>query len=144
MRMPDVHVLVYAHREDEVVHEAARAWVDAAVNGSEPFALSALVIVGFVRIVTNPRIYKEPTPTPVALAAVDAMLVRPNCRLCLPGTRHWQLVSHLCRETQAAGKLVADAQHAAMAIEHGCEWISRDRDFARFESGGLRWKHFDA
>ena len=144
MRMPDVNVLVYAHREDEAVHEAARAWVDATVNGSEPFALSALVIVGFVRIVTNPRIYKEPTPTPVALAAVDAMLVRPNCHLCLPGTRHWQLVSHLCRATQAAGKLVADAQHAAKAIEHGCEWISRDRDFARFESAGLRWKRFDA
>jgi hypothetical protein len=144
MRMPDVNVLVYAHREDEAAHTAARGWVDATVNGSEPFALSALVIVGFVRIVTNPRIYKEPTPTSLALAAVDAMLVRPNCRLCLPGSRHWQLVSQLCRDTQATGKLVADAQHAAVAIEHGCEWISRDRDFARFEAGGLRWKRFDA
>jgi toxin-antitoxin system PIN domain toxin len=144
MRMPDVNVLVYAHREDEVAHAAASAWVEATVNGREPFALSVLVIVGFVRIVTNPRIYKEPTPTPLALAAVDAMLTRPNCTLCLPGPRHWQLVSQLCRDTQAAGKIVADAQHAAIAIEHGCEWVSRDRDFARFESGGLRWKQFDA
>lgn len=142
MLMPDVNVLVYAHREDEVAHQAACAWVDETVNGSAPFALSALVIVGFVRIVTNPRVYPEPTPTPVALAAIESMLARPNCRLCLPGARHWQLVSQLCREAHAAGKLVADAQHAAIAIEHGCEWVSRDGDFARFEGGGLRWKHF--
>lgn len=143
MRMPDVNLLVYAHREDEAAHEAAGAWLDATVNGPEPFALSALVVVGFVRVVTNRRIYNEPTPMPVALAAVDATLLRPNCHLCLPGPRHWSLVSQLCRVAQATGKLVADAQHAAMAIEHGCEWISRDRDFARFEAAGLRWKRFD-
>lgn len=142
--MPDVNILVYAHREDEAAHEAARDWVDAMVNGNEPFALSALTIVAFVRIVTNRRIYKEPTPIAVALAAIDSMLVRSNCRLILPGARHWQLVSQLCRVTQAAGKAVADAQHAAVAIESGCEWISRDRDFARFEQHGLRWKPFRA
>ena len=41
--------------------------------------------------------------------------------------------------TQARGSIVADAQHAALAIEHGCEWISFDRDFSRFP--GLRWRH---
>jgi toxin-antitoxin system PIN domain toxin len=144
MRMPDVNILIYAHREDEMAHESAHEWVDAMVNGTEPFALSALVIVAFVRIVTNRRIYKEPTPISVALAAIDSMLARPNCRLILPGARHWQLVSQLCRTTQAAGKVVADAQHAAVAIESGCEWVSRDRDFARFEPDGLRWKLFKA
>jgi toxin-antitoxin system PIN domain toxin len=143
MLMPDVNLLVYAHREDEAMHEIARAWVDDTVNRSSPFGLSALVAVGFVRIVTNGRIYREPTPTPVALAAVESILARPNCRLCLPGSRHWQLVSQLCRETHAAGKLVADAQHAAVAIEHGCEWVSRDGDFERFEAGGLRWTRFE-
>jgi hypothetical protein len=142
MLMPDVNVLVYAHREDEAAHAVARDWVDGMVNGNQPFALSVLVLVGFVRIVTNPRIYQEPTPTSVALAAMDSMLVRPNCRLCLPGARHWPLVSQLCRSVPAAGKIVADAQHAAVAIEHGCEWVSRDRDFARFERDGLRWKLF--
>jgi len=143
MLMPDVNVLVYAHREDESVHEPARAWVDATVNGVEPFALSALAIVGFVRIATNPRIYREPTPVSVALAAVDSMLARPNCRLCLPGPRHWQLVGQLCRDVQATGKKVADAQHAAVAIEHGCQWVSRDGDFRQFEASGLRWIHLD-
>jgi hypothetical protein len=142
MVMPDVNVLVYAHREDEVAHAAALAWVNETANGSAPFALSALVMVGFVRIVTNSRIYRQPTPTPVALAAIESLLARANCRVCLPGARHWQLVSALCREVHATGKLVADAQHAAVAIEHGCEWVSRDADFARFASGGLRWRHF--
>lgn len=142
MVMPDVNVLVYAHREDEALHDAARDWVDTMVNGDEPFALSVLVTVGFVRIVTNRRIYDQPTPSAVALAAIDAMLAHPNCRLRLPGPRHWQLVSQLCRGTEAAGKLVADAQHAAVAIEHGCEWVSRDGDFARFEAHGLRWRRF--
>ncbi|MEO8605110.1 MAG: type II toxin-antitoxin system VapC family toxin [bacterium] len=139
--MPDVNVLVYAHRQDEAVHEGARSWVDAAVNGSEPFALSMLVTTGFVRVVTNPRIYPQPTPIGLALATIDAMLSRPNCRICRPGTRHWELFSRLCRDTQASGKLVADAQHAAIAIEHGCEWVSRDGDFERFERSGLRWTH---
>ncbi len=141
--MPDVNVLVYAHREEESVHASARTWVDAMVNGVEPFALSALSIVGFVRIATNPRIYREPTPVPVALATVDSFLARPNCQLCLPGPRHWQLVSQLCRDSNATGKAVADAQHAAVAIEHGCQWVSRDRDFRQFEASGLRWIHLD-
>jgi len=141
--MPDVNLLLCAHREDEAAHDAARMWVEANVNGSEPFALSAPVMVGFVRVATTPRLYAEPTPGPLALAAIDALLARPNCRLCLPGARHWQLVSELCRQAQAAGKLVADAQHAAVALEHGCEWVSRDGDFAPFAAGGLRWRRFE-
>jgi len=139
--MPDVNLLVYAHREDEAVHEQACRWMDSLVNGPEPFALSGLAIVAFLRIATSRRIYREPTPLPVALAAVDAMLERPNCELYLPGPRHWLLVSQLCREAQASGKLVADAQHAAVAIEHGCQWVTRDRDFQVFEASGLRWQH---
>jgi hypothetical protein len=142
--MPDVHILLYAHREDEAAHQAAREWMEANVNGSEPFALSVLVMVGFVRIATNARVYKEPTPGPVALAAIESLLARPNCRPYLPGSRHWNLVSELCRQVPAGGKLVADAQHAAVAIEHGCEWITRDADFERFERSGLRWRRLGA
>jgi predicted nucleic acid-binding protein len=56
-----------------------------------------------------------------------------------PGDRHWQIFSDLCRTSHAKGNLVADAYHTALAIEHGCEWITADRDFARFK--GLRWRH---
>jgi hypothetical protein len=139
--MPDVNVLLYAHRSDELWHDAYRSWLEETVNGREPFALSVLVAVGFVRIATNPRIYPTPTPLALALASVDALLERPTCRLVGPGPRHLALVGDLCRAVGAAGKSVADAQHAALAIEHGCTWVSRDGDFAAFAEHGLGFEH---
>lgn len=141
MLMPDVNVLVYAHREDEAVHLPYRRWLEARVDGVEPFALSVLVAVGFVRIVTNPRIYSSPSPLHVALAAIDALAAHPRCRFVAPGADHWRRVADLCRATSASGKLVADAQHAAVAMGAGCTWVTRDRDFGRFVEHGLRWQH---
>jgi toxin-antitoxin system PIN domain toxin len=141
MLMPDVNVLVYAHRVDEAVHEPYRQWLTDLVNGPEPFALSVLVAVGFVRVVTNPRIYEQPTPTPTALAAIDQIVTHPRCRVVAPSSQHWQQVAGICRLANAAGKLVADAQHAAVAIAEGCTWITRDGDFAAFAPHGLRWQH---
>lgn len=87
-------------------------------------ALSVLAAVGFVRIVTNRRIDPAPTPPAVALGVVQALTGRPGCRVAGPGARHLELVSSLCRSTGAAGKAVADAQHAAIAIEHGCTFAA--------------------
>jgi hypothetical protein len=39
----------------------------------------------------------------------------------------------LCRESRARGNLIADAYLAALAIESGCEWVTTDRDYARFD-----------
>ena len=113
------------------------------MRGAAPFALSPLVAVGFIRIVTNRKIYATPTPLSVALAAIDALVAQPACRLLTIGPDHWRAVSELCRGTSATGKLVADAQHAAVAIEHGCTWVTRDRDFSRFAPHGLRWRHLE-
>jgi toxin-antitoxin system PIN domain toxin len=139
--MPDVNILVYAHREDDPLHDPYRLWLEDHLSGPQPFALSVLVAVGFVRIVTNPRIFDEPTPSSVALAAIDTLAARSGCRWIIPGPRHWQLASGLCRATGAHGSLVADAQHTAVAIEHGCEWVTRDRDFEAFADHGLDWSH---
>ena len=141
MRMPDVNVLVYAHRRDESVHEFYRDWLDSLVNSGVPFGLSALVGVAFVRIVTNPRFHDDPTPLSVALATVDRLCEAPGCRWLLPGVRHWEITASLCRKTGATGKQVADAQHAAVAIEHGCQWVTRDDDFAGFAPYGLDWEY---
>jgi uncharacterized protein len=141
MLMPDVNVLVYAHREDEARHEPYAGWLKRVVDGAEPFALSVLVAVGFLRIVTNPRIYDDPTPLPVALAVIEQMTAHPRCRLATPAATHLDEVIRLCRAAGAAGKLVADAQHAALAISEGCTWVTRDGDFAAFEPHGLRWQH---
>ena len=141
MLMPDVTVLVYAHRADESVHAPYRRWLTDLVNGREPFALSILVGIAFVRVVTNNRIFPAPMPLPTALAAVENLIAHPRCRVILPATEHWRQVADLCRATRATGKAVADAQHAAVAIAAGSTWVTRDGDFALFAPHGLRWQH---
>jgi toxin-antitoxin system PIN domain toxin len=141
MLMPDVNILIYAHREEERRHEAYASWLKTLVDGAEPFALSVLVAVGFVRIVTNRRIYEDPTPLPVALAFIEQMTTHPRCRTAVPSETHLGETVRLCRAASATGKLVADAQHAALAISEGCTWVTRDGDFSRFEQHGLRWQH---
>lgn len=143
MIAPDVNVLVYAHRAEEPSHRPYRQWVEDLVNGPRPFALSTLVAVGFVRVVTLPRFSPIPTPLATALAVIDELTARPNCRLVGPAADHWQRVAELCRATGATGKLVADAQHAAVAMAEGCTWVTNDRDFARFAPHGLKWEHLD-
>jgi uncharacterized protein len=138
--LPDVNVLIYAHREDaHAEHARFASWLTARATGAEPFALSSLALTGFVRIVTNARIFPRPSTLEEALEFCDQLALRPNARLVGPGPSHWALVAELCRAAGATGKLVADAQHAAVAIENGCTWITTDSDFARFQA--LRWRH---
>lgn len=141
MLMPDVNVLIYAHRSDDSVHASYAGWLKSVIDGAQPFALSVLVAVAFVRIVTNARAFPEPTPLAAALAAIDHIASHPRCRLIAPGPNHWSDVSRLCRDTNATAKLVADAQHAALAMAEGCTWVTRDGDFARFAPHGLTWQH---
>lgn len=135
----DVNVLLNAHRPGQDDHLVARRLVETVVNAPEPFGLSELVLGGFVRIATNPCAFATPTTLEDAFRFTDRLTQRANARVVRPGERHWSIFHDLCRRTQARGALIADAQHAAVAIEHGCEWISFDRDFARFPD--LRWRH---
>ena len=141
MLAPDVNVLIYAHRAGAPDYPRYKAWLAEVVGRAEPFAITALVAVGFARVMT----YRAPRPTPEpiegVLAAIDSLVQLPNCRFITPGPSHWLLVSDLCRKTGATGKLVADAAHAAVAIEHGCTFVTSDGDFAAFEPHGLRWQH---
>ena len=141
--MPDVNVLVYAHRADDPAHAFYKDELERLVAGPAPFAMSHLVLGAFVRVVTNPRAFPDPTPLPVALAAMSTLIHRRRCHLVGPGEAHWDIFTRLCSASRAAGKLVADAQHAAVAIEHGCTWVTRDGDFAAFERAGLRWERLE-
>lgn len=139
MILLDVNVLVYAHRHDRPEHARMRAWLDAVLDGDEAFGVSDLVLSGFLRVVTHPRVFAEPTPLPIALDFVHVVRNRPHTVDVRPGTRHWEIFSALCRAVQARGNLVADAFLAALAIESGGEWMTTDHDFARFP--GLRWRN---
>ncbi|MDE0101362.1 MAG: type II toxin-antitoxin system VapC family toxin [Bryobacterales bacterium] len=140
MAMPDVNLLVYAHREDSSPEHLryAQCLKKLAVV-AEPYALSVLALAGFARIGKNRRIFSRPSSPGEAFAFVREMVDRPNARVVGPGPGHLENVTRLCLVSGASGNLVADAQHAAIAIEHGCTLVSTDSDFARFRD--LRWRH---
>ena len=139
MLLLDVNVLVYAHRADAPGHDRYRAWLEDLVNGDAGFGLADLVLSGFLRVVTHAQIFQEPTPVEKALRFAVDLRNRDNCLLIAPGERHWGIFEGLCRSANAKGNLVPDAYFAALAIEHGAEWVTTDRDYARFP--GLKWRH---
>ena len=134
----DVNVLLNAHFPGQNHHLVARRELERSAHSDEPFGLSELVLSAFVRIATNARAFATPAPLPVALAVCDHLRGHPRARVLAAGPAHWDLFCGLCTAAEARGPLVADAYHAALAIEHGCEWVSFDRDFAKFR--GLRWR----
>jgi toxin-antitoxin system PIN domain toxin len=135
----DVNVLVYAAREAAPEHAAYREWLTSTIARDEPFGLSELILSGFVRVATHPRVFDPPVSVAEALRFADALRAQPNAVIVTPGARHWGIFSRLCTNSGAKGNLVADAYLAALAIESGSEWITSDRDFSRFP--GLRWRH---
>ncbi|GAA1058877.1 TA system VapC family ribonuclease toxin [Agromyces bracchium] len=138
MLIPDVNVLVGAHRTDSPDHDRLRAWLESTVAGPEALGLTDAVLAGFVRVVTHPRVFVDPTPLETALEQAETLQEAPGVHRVAPGARHWRIFVDLCRTGSARGNLVADAAHAAVAIEAGATWVSLDRDFARFP--GLRWR----
>jgi toxin-antitoxin system PIN domain toxin len=139
MVLPDVNVLVYAHRADLDRHEQYLAWLRSALTSDAPYGMTDLVLSGFLRVATHPRVFRDPTPLEAALTFVSEVRDRPNCVPVSPGPRHWEIFARLCRSAGTRGNLVADAYLAALAIESGTEWITTDRDYARFP--GLQWRH---
>jgi toxin-antitoxin system PIN domain toxin len=139
MMLIDVNVLVYAHRQDAPGHSAYLRWWGDCAGSDQAFGMSDIVLSGFVRVITHPRIFSPPTPLESALRFVSEIKARPNYVEVKPGPRHWEIFVRLCRIANARGNLVPDAYLAALAIESGSEWITTDRGYGRFP--GLRWWH---
>jgi hypothetical protein len=139
MQLPDVNVLVYAYQTGSRDHAQYRSWLDNVVNGDEAYGMADIVCSGFLRIVTHRAVFDRPAPIDEALPFIEGIRSGPACVIIAPGARHWAIFTELCRTSAARGNLVPDAYLAALAIESGSEWITTDRDFARFQ--GLRWRH---
>ena len=138
MILPDVNVLIYAFRRDTPHHALCRDWLVGTVTGEARFGLSPLVLSAVVRITTNPRIFVTPSTIAEAFGFCDDLLAQPHCEIVVPGARHWDIFRRLCVDTETRGARISDAWFAALAIEQGCDWITLDRDFARFP--GLKWR----
>jgi len=137
MILPDVNVLIYAFRQDSDHHRTCLPWLQTVVDGEAAFGISPLSLAAVIRITTNRRSYVRTSTIEEAFRFCDHLLGQPHCRLVEPGDRHWDIFRQLCTATSTLGPDITDAWYAALAIEHGCEWITLDRDFARFR--GLKW-----
>jgi toxin-antitoxin system PIN domain toxin len=136
--LPDVNVLVYAYRQDSARHASYRRWLEDVLDGPEAYGVADLVLAGFLRVVTHPQVFSPPSPIGHAIQFAEALRGHPNCVHVVPGHRHWEIFTHLCRDARAKGNLVPDAYLAALAIESGSEWMTTDRGYSRFP--GLRWR----
>jgi toxin-antitoxin system PIN domain toxin len=137
LKLLDVNVVLAAHRDDHPDFRTAKSWLEGVLAEGVQFAVVDLVAGAFLRIATNRRIFSIPTPPAEAFAYVKALRAQPAHVMLAPGPRHLALLEQVCEEADVAGDLVADAQLAAIAVEHACEIVSFDRDFARFTS--IKW-----
>lgn len=138
MILPDVNILVHAFRSDASGHGLCRHWLDSVVNGDARYGMAPQVLSGVIRIATHPKVFARPSGLEEALRFCDVLLSPPHCVVIQPGERHWEIFKRMCTEADARGNLAPDAWFAALAIESGCEWITLDRDYARFP--GLKWR----
>ena len=136
MQSPDVNVLVSAFREDAVHHGRCRSWLENSLSGRDRVGLSELVMSGVLRVLTHPRVFHPPTPSEAAISFVDALLAQPASLPLRPGDGHWRIFRGMCTTLRLTGNWLPDAFHAALAIEHGCEWVTLDRGFSIYP--GLR------
>jgi toxin-antitoxin system PIN domain toxin len=136
--LPDVNILIYAFRADLPQHAVCRRWLADVTSGDARFGLSPTVLSAVVRITTNARAFKMPSGVEEVFGFCEDLLAQPHCQVVEPGERHWDIFKRLCVETDTRGARVSDAWFAALAIEWGCQWITLDRDYARFP--GLAWR----
>lgn len=136
MILLDVNVLIYAVAEDLPQHPTVRPWLDRALAGTTRVGLPWHSLLGFWRIVTNPRAFERPLSAEEAWAHIDDWLDRPATYVPSPGDRHRQILADMVTRTRPVANLVPDAHLAALAIEHGLTLATTDAGFARFH--GLR------
>ena len=139
MILMDVNVLVYAHREDSVDHPAYHDWLNSIVNGNTKFGFSELVLSGFIRIVTHPKIFEIPSSLEQAITFANQIRSSSEAICLAPGSKHWSFFLQCIETINATGNDVPDAYHAALAMEWDCQWVTVDKGFRHFK--GLRVKH---
>jgi len=133
----DANLLVFAVHEESHFHDKARDWLSAQLNGDRQIGVPWLSLGAFMRIITNPRIVREPLAPTETWKQVEDWLANDLVWTPAPTPRHAKILGDLIEHHHPRGNLITDAQLAAIAIEHGLEVCSADTDFARFTE--VRW-----
>ena len=131
---PDVNVLLAASRTDHPHHAVASAWLDRAVATAEDggsLLVLPMVIAGFLRLATNPKVFREPTPPDDAVAFIDSLLAVAGVELADLG-REWPALKRLMRQHALAANDVPDAWIAAAVQTLGTRLVTFDRGFSRW------------
>jgi uncharacterized protein len=138
--VPDLNLLVHAYNAESPVHGKARAWWEETLSrSSPPVGLAWVVVLGYLRITTHPRIMANPLPPDIACSHVESWLGQPQVLLIHPGERHAAILFGLLRHLGTGGNLTTDAHLAALVMELQADLRTTDADFARFP--GLRWRN---
>jgi uncharacterized protein len=141
VKVPDVNVLLYASDTSSSHHAAARPWIERALSATETVGFAIVVLLGFIRIATNPRVMAAPLTPSDAFDQVEEWLAQPPATVLDPGRRHLAISRELLEASGTAGNLTTDAHLAALAIEHGATLASFDGDFHRFTGLELEYLH---
>lgn len=136
MEIVDANVLIHAVNSDSPHHDAARSWLDSSLTTTGAVGFAWIVLVAFLRLITNRQVMPSPMSTDDAVEQVERWLRSPNAVIVEPGSRHLHVLSALLRQVGAGPNVINDAHIAAIAIEHDATVVSFDRDFVRFD--GLR------
>ncbi len=139
MKIIDLNVLLYVVNEDTPHHQTLLDWWESTVNGDESVGLPWVVLLGFLRITTNPKIFPNPLEPATAISKISTWLSLANTYLVTEKDEHWEILRTLLADAGTAGNLTTDAHLATLAISHGAVLVSCDSDFARFR--GLRWEN---
>jgi uncharacterized protein len=137
MILPDVNLLLYAHNTLDPKHEAARCWWDAHLAGRAGIGLAWVVLLGFIRLSTHPRVFTTPFRPSEVTGRIAEWLSLPHVKIIHPSDQHFTVLAALIEKAGTAGNLTTDAHLAALAIERGLILQTTDADFARFP--GLKW-----
>lgn len=135
MKILDTNLLLYAVDAQSPQHAVARDSLEAALNAPQGAGLVWQALTGFLRLATSPHIMPRPLAVDQALSVLDDWLAHPRAQVVSPGPRHVDILGRLLLAA-GSGQLTHDAHIAALAIEHGGEVVTFDRDFSRFS--GLR------
>lgn len=129
----DTNILVYAHRGEAPFHERASRRLTELLTGPETVALCWPVVHEFLGVVTNARIFRSPTPMPIAVEQVQTWCAAPRVTMVKESAQHLTVLTGLCESGMITGPMVHDARVAAVYLENGVREIwSADRDFSRF------------
>jgi toxin-antitoxin system PIN domain toxin len=139
VKIADVQVLFYAIDPTARHHDAARRWLEGAIDSRETLALAWPTIQQFLRLGTHPS-FAGCMSDAEAVGWIEEWFDA-GVELVGDSEVRWELVAELVSASRRSLQSAVDDAHlAAIAISRGATLASCDEDFAPFQRHGLRWE----